>query len=100
MNRAAFSEKRLVSLDSIIKFDDTALDSSEFGFDQDFVIVACGSEISAIRLGDRKKRLLLPLEIAIAESAFPTKVRSSDFHPDEIVCVIHHPHLISLGITD
>jgi len=99
MQGSAFGKKVVTSFDSIVELDDAALDPAEFGFDDDFVVIASGSEIPAIRLCYCEEGLFLPFEIPVAEAAFPAEIAAAGLHPDEIVCVIDHSHLIGFGVS-
>src|SRR2546430_3882169 len=58
------------------------------------------SQITATRFRDGQIRLLFALKVPIAESAFPAEVAAAYFHPNEIIGVIHHAHLIGFGVAD
>jgi hypothetical protein len=42
MDCASFCQYRVVTLDAVREFDDTALRAGEFGFDDEFVFISCG----------------------------------------------------------
>src|SRR5215471_13986932 len=95
MQGFAFGKKVVTALDSIVEL----VDAAEFGFDGDFIVIASGREIPAICLSHCEEGLFLPFEIPIAEAAFPAEIAAAGLHPDEVVRVIDHSHLIGFGVS-
>src|SRR5262245_62054547 len=56
--------------------------------------------VSTVRFGDRQKRPLVAFEVRITKSTVTAEVRPSNLHPDEVIRVVHHSHLVGLGITN
>ena len=88
------------ALDPVRKLDDAALGSRHFGLNDDFIVVSSRSVIAAIRFSHREISVFFPFEIAIGESTFPAKISAAYFHPDQVIRVIDHSHLVRFGITN
>src|SRR6185436_7171227 len=99
MNRAAFGQYFCAGLDSISEFGNAASKTCDLCLDQDLIVVAGGREVAAIGFGNGEECLFFAFEVFVTESAFPAEIGAADFHPDEVVCVIHHPHLIGFGVA-
>src|SRR2546426_539123 len=96
----SFSQERLAVFDPIRKLDDPATQAGQFRFHENLIIVSGRCQITAIRFRHGQIRVLFALQVPIAESAVAAEVGAAHFHPDEIIGVIDHAHLIGFGVTD
>jgi len=72
----------------------------EPGFDDDFVVVLGGREVTAIGFGDDHENAVLLFHVAVGEALSPAPLGAGDFHPDEVVGVIDDAHLIGFGVAN
>src|SRR5262245_18992699 len=99
MQSAAFSQQSPARFDLISEFDHSAANAREDGFDYDFIVVECRREIPAIGFRNSQERLFFAFHLAIAEPTFAAEIAAAHLHPNQIVRVVDHSHLIGFGIT-
>src|SRR5882762_5604166 len=56
-------------------------------------------KVAAARFGDGKKNPVLPLHLLIAEPDGLAVLDPSHLHPNQVIGVVHHAHLIRFGIA-
>src|SRR5262249_35460473 len=100
MNRATLRQECCTRLDSVRELDKADPNARKLSFDQNLVVIMCRYQVPAIGCCNREEGLFVTLEIPVVHSARATEIGSADFHPDKVVCVIHHSHLIGFSITD
>src|SRR5689334_8237861 len=84
----------------IIKYENATAHPGDLSFYEDVVVVASGSDIAAVRLGDSDECLLFAFQLAIAEAAVAAIIGAADLHPHEIVRIVDHAHLIGFGVAN
>jgi hypothetical protein len=67
------------------------------GADGYLVVVTCWEEETAANLGHSQQNAVL-LHIAVTDAARAAQFNASDFHPNEVIGVVDHSHLVRLGI--
>src|SRR3990172_8493928 len=77
----------------------TTSEFSDVGAYHQFVVIISWGFVATIGLCHHKKSVVVLLHIAVRESSRPTKLGSTNFEPDKIVCIIDDSHLISFRIT-
>jgi hypothetical protein len=63
----------------------------------DLVVVAGGEQEPATHLRNRQQDAL-GLHVAVADTPLAAELDSTHFHPDQVVRVIHHAHLVRFRI--
>jgi hypothetical protein len=65
----------------------------------DFIVIPRRGLVSATRVNNRNKTLVLPFHLAIRESQLSQEFHTPDLEPDEMVGMIDDSHLVSFGIA-
>ncbi len=99
VDRPPFSQDCVTALDLVRKLDDAALDAAQCSFHENLIVVTGRSQIAAVCLRDAQICLLFAFEVPITESALAAEIGAPHFHPDKVVGVIHHAHLIGFGVA-
>src|ERR1700722_7830324 len=69
------------------------------GLDDHFVVEPGGPLIAAVGLGHGEEYSVVTLHIAVVEAASFAEIDAAHFHPDEVVRIVHHTHLVSFGVA-
>ena len=67
--------------------------------DDDFLIEARREEVAAASFGDRQVDAILPLHLFVAEADRFAVLNARDLHPDQVVRIVDHAHLVGFGIA-
>src|SRR5438093_12966374 len=94
-----FSQDCVTALDLVGKLDDAALEAAQCSFHENLIVVTGRSQIAAVCLGDAQICLLFAFKVSITESALAAEIAAPHFHPDKVIGVIHHAHLIGFGVA-
>jgi hypothetical protein len=100
MNSPALREQYRSRFDPVSELDNPAPGSRDFRFDDDLIVVASGGQVAAIYLGHGEINLFFLFKVAISESAFSAEIGTAHFHPNEVIRVIDHTHLVRFGVPD
>jgi hypothetical protein len=69
------------------------------GHDLDFVVIPRRAQITATGFGHGQQDAMVVFKIPVPESRLPAEVHASNLHPDQIVRVVDHAHLVGFGVT-
>lgn len=83
----------------VVELDEAAVGVGDRGSDVDILAVFGTTEVAAAGFCDRQQDAV-SLHLAVREAGGFAEFGASNFHPDQVVCVVHHAHLVSFGIAD
>src|SRR5262245_43729668 len=98
MDRMAGDEGLIATDDFVVEPDAHRREQRGPRSDFEFVVVLRRPAVLAVRFDDGQLHTLR-FHGAIGVARIPQPVGSSNFEPDEIVCVIHHAHAVRLRIA-
>lgn len=84
----------------IVEGDKAAADVGDFREDDHLIVKARRTHVTAVRLRDRQKDAVFNFHFAVTKADRLAVFHASHFHPDQVVGVVNHAHLIGLGVSD
>lgn len=84
--------------DDVPECKETGPDRFQRRFDPDEVVVPRGCMEPEHHLGHHKEDSPA-FDVCVTHAVLPYEVRAANLAPDEIVRVVHHAHLVSLGVA-
>ncbi len=89
----------LSSSDPVSEFDTARIGTEDLSLDDDLLIVAGRVMVPAGGFHHRQEQALPTLQVLIIEPSGANKFYAPDFHPDQVIRVIHDTHLIGFRVA-
>jgi molybdopterin converting factor subunit 1 len=84
----------------VIEAEKSPVGLSYGDFDGDLLVIMSRVQITAVRFDNRQQYAVLALHVLVPKTGGFTHFRTPHLHPDEVVGVVHHAHLVGLGIAN
>src|ERR1035437_6310640 len=68
--------------------------------DDYFIVEARGMAVLAVRFGHRQEDAVLDFHVAVVEAEGFAEFHPAHFHPNQVIRVVDHAHLVGFGVAD